>query len=732
MKTGDIVRDGRGRSFQVGPLLGRGLWGRSFSAREENGGADWVIKIAHGPSELPGQDDLVSQCREILLEQARLLEGAAGQGLIALDSRLSLPDGSPALLFPKAAASLDRRVAGGCTVEELLTITASVVRALRALEEQAPFHGNLRPTNVLLDSQGTVFLSDPVTPAFRAALPALLAAAGGHQPYLAPEVRTAPSSPPLGPPTDAYAIAMALYRGAMTNPGQPAERFPDLPDEGLDKSRLVTLKDRVINRLKRENSNPRFHTRLGDRLSALLNRALSRETSPSPPYRFRRLDELLGRIEEIQALVHPTVTHVGRLIIDQKPGSEGFTTDDQPTFSTAVACSPGVETHEEIACGLAFFDAEKDERLRNVNCAYSVDRHPSGRFRFGFKITDLGPGSYRVRVAFTIRESGDEPATAEGTFRIRPAAGYVPPKPEPRSTAIPIDRSEDDAPPTDALRKVKHEAPPRPELKVELRPDPARSVTMGQVVTLHPTLEDESPTQQLSAMPNPTPIAPTDPDAVVSRAQGRGEPARGATPTRLPPSNPASNPANRSANGSAGPAAHKAPVLTVAPVPPKTGPLTNPGPQKGVSTPPPAPPSAPRPSPPRATATATATATGAATAAAPNRPPAAPTAPARRPEPPPPEEPDFKGAGRWSELPLPSAGRDDLPPARLDRPRTTAPVLTTPVEEEVDENDAASAGPVAAAISRAISAIRGDAFILFLVIAIVLCIILALILGFLT
>jgi hypothetical protein len=81
---------------------------------------------------------------------------------------------------------------------------------------------------------------------------------------------------------------------------------------------------------------------------------------------------------------------------------------------------------------------------------------------------------------------------------------------------------------------------------------------------------------------------------------------------------------------------------------------------------------------------------------------------------------------------LPSAGRDDLPPARLDRPRTTAPVLTTPVEEEVDENDAASAGPVAAAISRAISAIRGDAFILFLVIAIVLCIILALILGFLT
>jgi HD-like signal output (HDOD) protein len=40
-----------------------------------------------------------------------------------------------------------------------------------------------------------------------------------------------------------------------------------------------------------------------ERFAALLNRALSRETSPSPPYRFRRLDELMGRLDEIVALV---------------------------------------------------------------------------------------------------------------------------------------------------------------------------------------------------------------------------------------------------------------------------------------------------------------------------------------------------------------------------------------------------------------------------------------------
>jgi len=27
MKTGDVVRDGQGHLYQIGPMLGRGLWG---------------------------------------------------------------------------------------------------------------------------------------------------------------------------------------------------------------------------------------------------------------------------------------------------------------------------------------------------------------------------------------------------------------------------------------------------------------------------------------------------------------------------------------------------------------------------------------------------------------------------------------------------------------------------------------------------------------------------------
>ena len=130
----------------------------------------------------------------------------------------------------------------------------------------------------------------------------------------------------------------------------------------MDKSRLVALKDRVLNRLKKEHSNPRFHTRMSDRTAALLNRAVSRETSPSPPYRFRRLDELQNRLTEILALVHPAVTAVGRVIPEAAPQG-GFTTEHDVGFSVAVGY-PGRQV-EEIACGLAVFDVDTGARIRD-------------------------------------------------------------------------------------------------------------------------------------------------------------------------------------------------------------------------------------------------------------------------------------------------------------------------------------------------------------------------------
>ncbi len=77
MKTGDTVTDRHGRSYQIATLLGRGLWGKSYVARRDDG-LDVVVKAPLGvddlPAERPDRDRLAQACREILLEQAQFLE----------------------------------------------------------------------------------------------------------------------------------------------------------------------------------------------------------------------------------------------------------------------------------------------------------------------------------------------------------------------------------------------------------------------------------------------------------------------------------------------------------------------------------------------------------------------------------------------------------------------------------------------------------------------------------
>ena len=341
MQTGDIVRDDQGRSFQVGQLLGRGLWGRTYAARDEAAGLSVVIKVPHRAADLPDSTGalsaatLANACSEIALELGRLYEHGGSAALPGLHGRFSLEDGTPALVLPKGT-SLEQRLVTGSSLEEVLRSVLASTKQLKAFAEVQSFHGNLKPTNLLVSDNGQVWLSDPVTPAFRKVYSELLRASRGAtaQQWVAPEVREAASGQPFGTPSDTYALAMVLFRAAMMSPGH--ERFSDLPLDGLTKARLVALKDRVLNRLKAEHSNPRFHTRFADRLSALLNRALSRQLSPSPPYRFRRLDEFGQRLSEVHAMVHPAVTQVGRLILDHRAGQGGFQTDEEVRFSASV------------------------------------------------------------------------------------------------------------------------------------------------------------------------------------------------------------------------------------------------------------------------------------------------------------------------------------------------------------------------------------------------------------
>jgi hypothetical protein len=459
----------------------------------------------------------------------------------------------------------------------------------------------------MLDTEGKVRLMDPITPTLKRYLP-ILAKRDGYlgDGYLPREIRTAESDPTLSPTVDTFSLAMMLFRAA-TVPVEGATPQA-LPDAGLKKGGVQTLKDHFHHRLKAEPSNPRFHARLADRATAIVNRAISLETSPSPPYRFNKVDELAKRLAEVTALIHPTIGHVGKLILNRPPAQNGFGTDEDVCFSCSVGATMGVETHEEIAAGIAVFDQEKQARVQQVSCAYTVDRHPSGRFRFSFRIADLPPGKFLVRVAYTIRDSGHEPVTAEESFLVNAAPGYVPPRAETAHQPLSISQ------PGTAAQELRVENTPQsppanesPELNAPL--DAVEEITEhteAMVTPLHPNLA--------ATLDEPAFLAPAHEDNV--------EPVAFAIDAPGP--------------------IHSAPVNVGTP---------SPGLPTGVSSP-------------------------------------IET-----------EEPVYKGAGRWSELPLPNPGQTELPSAHIQAELTGEPL---------------ERGPVAELIGRGMSLIRSDTYTLFL------------------
>ena len=440
MRTGDSVRDGQGNAYQVGQLLGRGLWGKSFLARREATDELFVLKVPLGPEDLRGEgaapDVFLNSCREALMEQARLYEQGQLPMVPRLEARFTAPDGQPAMLLPRLGESLERRIAAGLPVGALLDHLLTVCREVRRIPPSGAkspgIHGGLRPQNILLSDKGEVLFTDLATPAVRRHAAAFSNLLPGGNPWLPPEILAATDEVEWSSVVDTWALAMILWRG-VAGPEAPIA----WPARGLDKSAVGAVKDRLVDRMKTEDSNPRFHGRLAERFGVLLSRALSLEMAPSPPYRFMRLDEFEQRLEELAALVRPQVTNVGKVLHERPASRPWFNTDEAVSFSITVGASAGVEGRDEIGVGIAVFDTAKDERVKSLDLGYTADKHSSGRYRFAFRIDGLSPGPYRARVAFAIRDSGQPPATAETEFEVRAAPGWVPPA-EPPTAGQPL------------------------------------------------------------------------------------------------------------------------------------------------------------------------------------------------------------------------------------------------------------------------------------------------------
>lgn len=440
MRTGDIVTAEGGRSFTVGEMLGRGLWGTSWLVRD-GAGREGVLKVALDPSDVPTDapvpDGLFAACRAAAGELAEVY-GKNHPWLPRLDAVVKTTAGVPGVVLARYPNTLKRKIAGGITLSEGVPLLLVVARLI---DESGVPHGDLRPSNVFVNDRGDAVLADPMPVAilpFRARLSEL----AGHErdEFLPPEAvdRT-------GPGLDTYALCAMLYRiamigavGAGRDPRRE-ERVP-LPRDGLDKVELAGLRDRVLSRLKDDRANPRFAPRMSERMGSLLNRGLSKDTEPSPPYRFSDLAALRPRLDEVAELIDPRVEDVGHLLLAPNAKNSVFQGGEPATFSVTIACSPGVQGHEDVVCGLQItdLDASGDARVKVPDTKFSVKAHHSGRQRFDFVVPELHPGRYRLNVAFSIRDGREEPKVATGEFEIRPPPGYVPPGEDPPSSPAPL------------------------------------------------------------------------------------------------------------------------------------------------------------------------------------------------------------------------------------------------------------------------------------------------------
>lgn len=538
--SSEHVTDSLGRVWQLGPLLGRGTWGQSRSIRDA-AGREAVLKVPLGAGE--GGDPAV--CAAIAREQLAFAQdhafGAAAGARVQsprVEATVALDGGAVGVIHPRYS-TLERRLEQGLPLSEALAIAHRIAASLADAQRA---HGNLKPSNVWFGERGEVLLADPCTATALARAQGLRAAEGFGRAFLPPEA----GAGRMGPTHDTWALCQVLWT-AISSQRQPA-------GGGVDKLALTTAKDRAHAAFSTEGSNPRFRGRVADRLGALLSRGLSPDRAPSPPYRFESLRELADRLAEVLALLRPRVVDVGRLLPPASARDAVFTDPKGIVgFSITVGGTPGVSDADDLVCGLLLTDLDKNDedgrplRVPVDDADVDVQTHPSGRLRFQFSVPGVPPGRYRLRVAFAVKDSGDEPQVATTDFEVRPPPGYVPPAPAPAAPqggALPFPRAAKAAPapasdpptgdPASDPGRVDRRSDPGSDPGLRPAGSVARSTPRPATAGDEDTASAEEPAAEVVRFPRP--IAPPEDDREPARPVVRRTPVSFPEPSSDPDS----------------------------------------------------------------------------------------------------------------------------------------------------------------------------------------------------
>jgi hypothetical protein len=435
MKPGDTITDTLGQTWTLDTSLGRGVWGRTWGVRGP-AGTQAVLKTPLVQADFGDATEAPEHARRAAALFRATADLLAARPTPCLPRLIATLADRPGLLIPRLGGDLESRLQGSAHLSEVIDLCVRALHQLAHASADAFVHGNLRPSNVLVDDQGGLVLTDPRPLGHDDDWARLAAVVPGRVDYGPPgasgSAGGAAASPSARAGADPWAICQILYRAAMSPSTSDDPRrgtHIPLPRTGLTRVALATLKDGAAARLKAEGANRRFAARVVERLGAVLNRGLSAETDPSPPYRFRRAADLLPRLIEVHDLIHPAVETVSKPLLAHNAREGVFDAGQDVELAINVGTTAGVTAQDDLAVGVQLrdLDAPGEGRVRVPNARFTVKQYPSGRWRFSFALPDIVPGRYQVRIAFMVKGAEEHAQVSEGGFQVRPTPGYVPP-----------------------------------------------------------------------------------------------------------------------------------------------------------------------------------------------------------------------------------------------------------------------------------------------------------------
>lgn len=209
--------------------LGSGGFGKVYRATQKSLDRRVAVKALHKAR----QRD--PQAVEQFIHEARLLARLRHPGIVGVHGLARFPGGGYFLVLDLVEGEdLQRRIdRGPLPLAEAVRITIAAAEAIQHAHEYGVLHGDLKPSNVLVDSRGTVTVTD-------FGLGQLLTTAstdlstlhrhGGTVAYIAPEVVR---GGPVGIPVDVYGLGAVLFALLTGRPPRHAESSTGMYREAM-------------------------------------------------------------------------------------------------------------------------------------------------------------------------------------------------------------------------------------------------------------------------------------------------------------------------------------------------------------------------------------------------------------------------------------------------------------------------------------------------------------------